>query len=86
MQFVNAASPTVVRPDPFANVMLANFQQSENARAPISRTVAGICTLVTFWHTMKAASLIFRTCKPPIVAGITTSPSYPVFDKAGRAG
>ena len=86
MQFVNAESPTVARPDPEANVMFVRFQQSENARAPISRTVAGICTLVIFWHTINAASLILRTGRPAIVAGITTLPSYAVFDRAGRAG
>ena len=86
MQFVNAPSPIVARPDPAAKVMFVSFQQSENARAPISRTVAGISTSVMFWHVMKAASLILRTGNPPIYAGIVTFPAYAVFTKAGRAG
>ena len=82
VQFENAESPIVVMPA--SNVMFVNSQQSENACAPTSRTVAGTTTLRSLVHIIKAASLIFRTGHPPMLGGMTTSPSYEVFASAGR--
>ena len=59
---MNAPSPIVATP--LSNVTFVRLQQSENARSPISLTVAGIFTLVSFVHVMNAASFILRTGSP----------------------
>ena len=63
-QFENAASPTTLIHD--SNITRFRAQQSTKALAPISRTVAGIRTLVIRLHAINAASLIFRTGRPSI--------------------
>ena len=72
-QLENANAPIDVIPS--SNVTFVSAVHQQKARSSISRTVEGMRTLRSFWHARNAASLIFRTGRPSMYAGMTRSPS-----------
>ena len=60
-------------------VMLLRFEQPLKASAPMEETPSGITTLVRLVQSLKASAPMEVTVFPPMVAGISTSPTEPLY-------